>query len=75
MFGLQLLRECGLPDDVLQIVTGDGRVAGAALIDHVDTVMFTGSTADRSQDRRALRRTADPVLARTGRQESGDPAR
>lgn len=45
LFGLQLLRECGLPDDVLQIVTGDGRVAGAALIDHVDTVMFTGSTA------------------------------
>ncbi|MBK9123744.1 MAG: aldehyde dehydrogenase family protein [Chloroflexi bacterium] len=45
LFGLQLLRACGLPDDVFQIVTGDGKVAGAALIDYVDTVMFTGSTA------------------------------
>lgn len=44
LYGLMLLRECGLPDDVFQIVTGDGHVAGAALIDHVDTVMFTGST-------------------------------
>jgi acyl-CoA reductase-like NAD-dependent aldehyde dehydrogenase len=37
------MRECGLPDDVLQIATGRGGT-GAALIDHVDMIMFTGST-------------------------------
>ncbi len=37
------LRECGLPEDVLQIATGRGET-GRALIDHVDMVMFTGST-------------------------------
>ena len=37
------LRECGLPENVLQIATGDGRT-GAALIENVDMIMFTGST-------------------------------
>jgi acyl-CoA reductase-like NAD-dependent aldehyde dehydrogenase len=38
------LRECGLPDDVLQIATGRG-ATGAALVEEVDMIMFTGSTA------------------------------
>jgi acyl-CoA reductase-like NAD-dependent aldehyde dehydrogenase len=37
------LRECGLPEDVLQIATGRGET-GAALIEEVDMIMFTGST-------------------------------
>lgn len=37
------LRECGLPEDVLQVATGRGPT-GAALIENVDMVMFTGST-------------------------------
>src|SRR5271156_660153 len=37
------LRECGLPEDVLQIATGRGGT-GAALVEHVDMIMFTGST-------------------------------
>jgi acyl-CoA reductase-like NAD-dependent aldehyde dehydrogenase len=37
------LHECGLPEDVLQIATGRGET-GAALIEHVDMIMFTGST-------------------------------
>ncbi|HYV14514.1 MAG TPA: succinic semialdehyde dehydrogenase [Conexibacter sp.] len=37
------LRECGLPQDVFQVATGDG-TTGAALVDEVDFVMFTGST-------------------------------
>jgi len=37
------LRECGLPDDVLQIATGRGET-GAALVEEVDMIMFTGST-------------------------------
>ncbi len=36
---------CGLPEDLLQVVTGPGSSLGNALIDHVDYVMFTGSTA------------------------------
>jgi acyl-CoA reductase-like NAD-dependent aldehyde dehydrogenase len=38
------LREAGLPEDVLLIVTGDGDT-GRAVVDKVDMVMFTGSTA------------------------------
>lgn len=43
--GLRLLEEAGLPKDVLQIVTGYGSPTGEALVDHVDYIMFTGSTA------------------------------
>ncbi|MGE4427721.1 MAG: succinic semialdehyde dehydrogenase, partial [Solirubrobacteraceae bacterium] len=42
---LEALRGCGLPDDVLQVVTGRGSVLGDPIIDAVDMVMFTGSTA------------------------------
>jgi acyl-CoA reductase-like NAD-dependent aldehyde dehydrogenase len=40
----EMLEECGTPDGVFQVLTGLGDV-GAELIDHVDFVMFTGSTA------------------------------
>ena len=42
-----LLTEAGLPDGVLNVVTGLGTVAGAALAGHpgVDKVSFTGSAA------------------------------
>src|SRR5438874_1170716 len=39
----EAMRECGLPDNVLQIATGRGET-GAALIEQVDMIMFTGST-------------------------------
>ena len=40
----EMLDECGLPPDVFLVATGDGE-AGAALVDEVDFIMFTGSTA------------------------------
>ncbi len=40
----ETMRDAGLPDGLLQIVTGPGSVIGGALIDAVDYVMFTGST-------------------------------
>jgi acyl-CoA reductase-like NAD-dependent aldehyde dehydrogenase len=40
---VEMLRECGLPDDVFAVATGDGQT-GAALIAEVDCVMFTGSS-------------------------------
>src|SRR5579884_439096 len=39
----EMMRECGLPEAVFQVATGDGST-GAALIANVDCVMFTGST-------------------------------
>ena len=42
--GLNLLRQAGLPEGVIRIVTGDGNSTGTALIDEVDYVCFTGST-------------------------------
>lgn len=43
----ELATEAGLPDGVLNIVTGTGREVGAALAHHmdVDALAFTGSTA------------------------------
>lgn len=43
----QLIQEAGLPPGVLNIVTGYGPAAGAALASHggVDKICFTGSTA------------------------------
>ena len=45
MFIAELLKEAGLPDGVVNIVTGDG-VTGAALVNHPDInkIAFTGST-------------------------------
>ncbi len=39
----EMLRECGLPEHVFQVATGDGST-GQALIANVDCVMFTGSS-------------------------------
>jgi succinate-semialdehyde dehydrogenase / glutarate-semialdehyde dehydrogenase len=45
LIGLRLLEEAGLPKGVLQVVTGSGSELGPELIDNVDYIMFTGSTA------------------------------
>ncbi|MBL8583677.1 MAG: aldehyde dehydrogenase, partial [Rhizobiaceae bacterium] len=43
----ELMAEAGVPDGVVNVVTGTGRDAGAPLADHadVDKIVFTGSTA------------------------------
>ncbi len=45
LWAAELLREAGLPRDLLGVVTGRGAELGAALIEGVDFLMFTGSTA------------------------------
>jgi succinate-semialdehyde dehydrogenase / glutarate-semialdehyde dehydrogenase len=45
LIGLRLLEEAGLPKGVIQVVTGSGSELGPELIDNVDYIMFTGSTA------------------------------
>jgi succinate-semialdehyde dehydrogenase / glutarate-semialdehyde dehydrogenase len=44
LYAVDLLQEAGLPEHIAQVVTGDG-TTGAALVDVVDYVSFTGSTA------------------------------
>jgi acyl-CoA reductase-like NAD-dependent aldehyde dehydrogenase len=43
LWAVSLLREAGMPADVFPVVTGDGPVAGPALGERVDFLMFTGS--------------------------------
>ena len=56
----EMLAECGTPEGVYQVATGRGDV-GAELIDHVDFVMFTGSTATGRKVAERAARTLTPV--------------
>lgn len=72
----ELACEAGIPDGVLNIVTGFGETAGAALAAHpdVDKVAFTGSTeVGRSIVQAAAVRTRDVSQAHrlTGRLRAG----
>src|ERR671917_24285 len=59
------MRECGLPEDLLTVATGDGST-GAALVDEVDMVMFTGSTATGKKIMERAARTLTPVSLELG---------
>ena len=61
----EMLRECGLPEDVYQVVPGYGET-GAALIDEVDFVMFTGSTATGKKVMARAAQTLTPVALELG---------
>lgn len=75
--GVRILHEAGVPEDVLQLVAGDGAV-GAALVaaDEIAGVMFTGSTdvARLIQKELAGRLSAAgrpvPLIAETGGQNA-----
>lgn len=45
LWGVDLLQQAGLPEGLVQVVVGEGVVIGPALVDAVDYVCFTGSTA------------------------------
>src|SRR4051812_23093296 len=45
LIAVELLFEAGLPRELFQVVTGRGKDLGTPLIDGVDYLMFTGSTA------------------------------
>lgn len=63
-----LMAEAGLPIDVWKIVAGPGSVIGNALIDQVDHVCFTGSTATgRSVATRASTRLISASLELGGK--------
>jgi acyl-CoA reductase-like NAD-dependent aldehyde dehydrogenase len=61
----ECLRECGLPEGIYQVATGRGD-AGEALIDAVDMVMFTGSTATGRKVMARAAQTLTPVSLELG---------
>jgi acyl-CoA reductase-like NAD-dependent aldehyde dehydrogenase len=63
------VREAGLPEDVLQVATGRGDT-GAALVDHVDMIMFTGSTRT---GRKIAARAAERLIPVTLEMGGKDP--
>ncbi|MFL6119510.1 succinic semialdehyde dehydrogenase [Actinophytocola sp.] len=63
-----LLAEAGLPEDVWQVVCGDGPTIGEAVVDTADHVCFTGSTASgRRVAERAARRLVGVSLELGGK--------
>lgn len=44
LWAVELLEDAGMPPGLVQVVLGDGPTVGAAVVDHVDHVVFTGST-------------------------------
>src|SRR5271168_3257691 len=65
MLMAECLRECGLPENVLQIATGRGGT-GAALVEQVDMIMFTGSTATGRKVAEAAARRLIPASLELG---------
>jgi acyl-CoA reductase-like NAD-dependent aldehyde dehydrogenase len=59
------LRECGIPEGVFQVATGRGGT-GAALVDQVDMIMFTGSTATGKRVMQKAAETLTPVSLELG---------
>ena len=56
----EMLTACGIPPHVFSVLTGLGD-AGAELVDHVDFVMFTGSTATGKKVAERAAQTLTPV--------------
>jgi succinate-semialdehyde dehydrogenase/glutarate-semialdehyde dehydrogenase len=65
---VDLLREAGLPEGILQVVAGEGPLVGPMVVDRADFVMFTGSTATgRTVAQRAAHRLVDVSLELGGK--------
>ena len=62
----EIFEKAGLPQNVLQIVSGDGRT-GAALVDAApDKIMFTGSVATGKKIAEAAAKNLTPVVLELG---------
>ncbi|GAC1321119.1 MAG: aldehyde dehydrogenase family protein [Thermoleophilaceae bacterium] len=59
------MRAAGAPDDVFLVATGSGET-GAAVVDEVDMVMFTGSTATGKKVMARAAETLTPVALELG---------
>lgn len=68
---VELMREAGIPDDVIQLLPGDGQTVGAPLVadPRIAGVCFTGSTDVARSIESQLAETASPdamLIAETG---------
>jgi acyl-CoA reductase-like NAD-dependent aldehyde dehydrogenase len=61
----ECVRECGFPEDVYQVAPGYGETGGA-LLDAVDFVMFTGSTATGKKVMERAAKTLTPIALELG---------
>jgi succinate-semialdehyde dehydrogenase/glutarate-semialdehyde dehydrogenase len=62
----EVFQKAGLPENVLQIITGDGRT-GASLVEAgVNKIMFTGSVATGKKIAEAAAKTLTPVVLELG---------
>ena len=63
----ELIKESGLPEGVVNIITGDGET-GAALVNHpdIDKIAFTGSTAVGKLIRQSIAGTAKKLTLELG---------
>jgi acyl-CoA reductase-like NAD-dependent aldehyde dehydrogenase len=61
----ECVRECGVPEGVYQVAPGFGET-GAAMIDVVDFMMFTGSTATGKKVLERAAKTLTPVALELG---------
>ncbi len=62
----EIFAKAGLPENVLQILTGDGQT-GAAIVDAgVDKIMFTGSVATGKKIAESAAKTLTPVVLELG---------
>ncbi|CEK10503.1 bifunctional proline dehydrogenase/L-glutamate gamma-semialdehyde dehydrogenase PutA [Legionella hackeliae] len=74
-FAVQLMREAGIPDDVIQLLPGSGEVIGAGLVadQRVKGVIFTGSTQTAASINKTLATRGGeiiPLIAETGGQNA-----
>jgi 1-pyrroline-5-carboxylate dehydrogenase len=65
---LDVLEAAGLPDGVVNLVTGSGRAVGSPLVEHEDVsgVAFTGSRAVGRELQREFAERSGPVVAELG---------
>ena len=68
---IELLAEGGIPDGVINVVTGSGSEVGNAIVDHPDVrvISFTGHTETGVEICRRAAEDAEARLPGAGRQE------
>lgn len=62
----EIFRQAGLPENVLQIVTGDGQTGAALVKSGVNKIMFTGSVATGKKIAAAAAENLTPVVLELG---------
>src|SRR5207249_7915727 len=62
----EVLSRAGLPDSVLEVVTGDGSTGAALVASGVDKIMFTGSVATGRRVAEAAAKYLTPVVLELG---------